>query len=133
MTLRLYASYGDYQQITDDLATPEARVTRLLRDASRDVDRAVVGAIYTTDPQGYPVDANLIDVFKTATAFQAEFLRDLDDDSGAKGRMDSITVGSLRFQRTKGTGGLTLRPIGPRALTELRLAGVLQVAPMVNW
>lgn len=133
MTVRIYASVGDYQQITTDVATPAARVTRLLRDASRCVDRAVIGAIYPTDPQGYPLDANLIDVFKTATCYQVEFLRDLDDDSGAKARMDSITVGSLRFQRTKGTGGLTLKPLGPLALQELRLAGVLQVAPMVNW
>lgn len=132
--IRLYATVPEYQAYAPgDTYTPTATVQGLLRDASRAVDRAAIAAVYPTDPQGFPLDANLIDTFKNATIEQALFLRDLDDRTGAKQRLASVHVGSLTFQRAQGTAGLAMMPLGPRALEELRLAGVMPVAPMVNW
>lgn len=132
--IRLYATVAEYQAYPPgDTYTPTATVQGLLRDASRAVDRAAIAAVYPTDPQGYPLDANLIDTFKNATIEQARFLRELDDPTGAKQRLETVRVGSLNFQRAQGTAGLAMLPLGPRALEELRLAGVLPVAPMVNW
>lgn len=131
--IRLYATVTDYQAYTLDTYTPTSTVQTLLRDGSRAIDRAAIAAVYPTDPQGYPLDANLLDTFKNATCEQALFMRDLDDRTGAKQRLANVKVGSLTFQRAQGTAGMAMLPIGPRALEELRLAGVLPVAPMVNW
>ncbi|MGH3436849.1 MAG: hypothetical protein ACRDRN_10335 [Sciscionella sp.] len=131
--IRLYATVTEYQAYTLDNYTPAATVGVLLRDASRAIDRAAIAAVYPTDPQGYPLDANLLDTFKNATCEQVTFMRELDDRTGAKQRLANVKVGSLTFTRASGTAGLAMLPVAPRALEELRLAGVLPVAPMVNW
>lgn len=132
-TIRVYATVADYQAATGDQYTLTATVQINLRKASRAVDRAVIAAVYATDPQGYPADAGLIDAFMQATCEQAAFIRDLDDPTGVKARMDNVKVGSLSFVRTKGTAGLALPPLGPGALEILQLAGVLPVAPFAAW
>ncbi|HEY1820413.1 MAG TPA: hypothetical protein VGG83_10820 [Trebonia sp.] len=131
--VRVYATVADYQAATGDTYTLPARVTILLRRASRCIDRGAIAATYPTDPQGYPADAALIDTFMQATCEQAMFMRDLDDDSGAKARMDVVKVGSLSFNRAKGTAGLALAPLGPGALEILQLAGVVPTAPYSGW
>lgn len=131
--LRVYATVLDYQTNTNDTFTTPARLNLLLQEASRNVDRAVIGAWYATDPQGYPADAALIDAFMHATCQQAAFLRDLDDPTGAKARMNNVKVGSLSFTRTPGTAGMALKPLGPQALEILQLAQVISVTPFNNW
>lgn len=133
MTTRVYATVADYQTYTGDTLTLAPQLTIWLRAASRHVDRAVIAAVYPTDPQGYPVDANLIVSFKDATCEQVMFLRDTDDDSGVKARLSSVRMGAMSFTRAPGTAGLALKPICPGALEILRNTGVLPVAPMVNW
>ena len=133
MTTRLYATVTDYQSYTGDVVTLVPQLNRWLRTASRQIDRAVIAAVYPVDPQGYPVDANLIASFKDATCEQVTFLRDTDDDSGVKARLSSVRMGSMSFNRAPGTAGLALKPLCPDALEILRNAGCLPVAPMVNW
>lgn len=133
MTTRLYATVTDYQSYTGDVVTLTPLLNRWLMLASQQIDRAVIGAIYPYDPQGYPVDANLIVSFKDATCEQVLFLRDTDDDSGVKARLSTVRMGSMSFTRASGTAGLAMKPLAPNALEILRNAGVLQVAPMVNW
>ncbi len=131
----MYATLADYRAYTGDAVTPDPRVTALLTMASEDLDgQALVGAVYTTDPQGYPADAGLLDVLMKATCRQVQFMLDMDDDTGVKQRLDSVRVGSLSFTRGKSTGvGAGMYPIGPRALALLHGAGVLPTAPMINW
>lgn len=131
--LRVYATATDYQSTTGDMFTTPAKINLLLVEASRNVDRAVIGAKYVTDPQGYPADASLIDAFMQAACQQAAFLRDLDDPTGAKARMNNVKVGSLSFTRTPGTAGMALKPLGPQALEILQLAQVISIAPYNNW
>lgn len=135
MTTRVYATLADYRAYTGDAATPDARVTALLTMASEDLDgQALVGAVYTTDPQGYPADAGLLDVLMKVTCRQVQFMLDMDDDTGVKQRLDSVKVGSLSFTRAKGVSvGSGMYPIGPRALALLHSSGVLPAAPMINW
>lgn len=133
MTVRVYATVADYQAWSADTITPTARVTFLLSRASEQVDRAMVGAVYTVDPNGYPVDAMLLDVMNRATCAQVAFLVDYDDDQGAKQRFQSVTVGNVTFQRAAGTAGLAQIPIGPNTLDILRNAGALPTAPMIDW
>lgn len=133
----MYATLPEYRAYTGDATTPDARVTSLLTMASEDLDgQALVGAVYPTDPQGYPTDAGLLDVLMKATCRQVQFMLDMDDDTGVKQRLDSVRVGSLSFTRSKSTSsgaGAGMYPIGPRALGLLHGAGVLGTAPMINW
>lgn len=133
MTARVYATVTDYRANTPDQFTTDARVNYLLGRASRSVDRAMIGAVYPTDPQGYPADASLIDVMMRATCEQAYFMVDQDDDSGVKQRLDQVTVGGLSFHRAAGTSGLALPPLCPAALEILQLSGVGPTAPMSTW
>lgn len=134
MTTRVYATLADYRGYTGDQSTPDLRVTALLgRASSGPIDRALIGAVYATDPQGYPTDAGLMDVVMKATCEQALFMVDLDDDTGAKARFTSVTVGNVSFQRAPNTAGTTRIPLAPMAMDLLQVAGVLAVAPMINW
>lgn len=133
MTTRVYASYTDYTGYTTDAVTTPARVVLLLTRASVIIDRALIGAVYATDPQGYPTDAGLLDVLMKATCEQVLFMVDLDDDTGTKQRFQSVTVGNVTFQRAQGTAGNTRIPLAPAAADLLQVAGVLAVAPMINW
>lgn len=131
--IRLYATLDQYRAYSNDAFSLDAKVNVWLRKASRAVDRAVIGAIYPVDPQGYPLDANLIVTFQDATCEQVMFIRDSDDDTGVKARLASVKVGSLNFTRAKGTEAPAMPVLGPEALQVLQLAGVIQTAPMVNW
>ena len=133
MTTRVYATYTDYTGYTSDAVTTQSRVTLLLTRASVIIDRALIGAVYATDPQGYPTDAGLLDVVMKATCEQVLFMVDLDDDTGAKQRFQSVTVGNVTFQRAPGVSGVTRIPLAPAAMDLLQVAGVLGVAPMINW
>jgi hypothetical protein len=133
MTTRVYATYTDYTSYTSDAVTTQSRVTLLLTKASVIIDRALIGAVYATDPQGYPTDAGLLDVVMKATCEQVLFMVDLDDDTGAKQRFQSVTVGNVTFQRAQGTAGNARIPLAPGAMDLLQVAGVLGVAPMINW
>lgn len=131
----MYATLADYRAYTGDAVTPDATVTAKLTMASEDLDgQALVGAVYPTDPQGYPTDAGLLDVLMKATCRQVQFMLDMDDDTGVKQRLDSVRVGSLSFTRGKNVSvGSGMYPIGPRVLALLHGSGVLGTAPMINW
>lgn len=131
--IRLYATLEQYQAYSNDAFSTAAKVNVWLRKASRAVDRAAIGAIYPVDPQGYPLDANLIVSFQDACCEQVMFIRDSDDDTGVKARLSSVKVGSLNFTRAPGTEAQALPVLAPAALEILQLAGVIQVAPMTNW
>lgn len=133
MTARVYATVDDYQSLIGDVTTPQARVARLLARASLRLDTAMIGAVYATDPNGYPADAGLADVMRRATCYQVQFMVDMDDDTGVKQRLDQVTVGGLNFHRAQGTAGLAQLPIAPDALSLLQTSGVLQTAPMIAW
>lgn len=133
MTARVYATFQDYQAWSNDTFTTEARVNYLLARASEVIDIALVGAVYSVDPNGYPTDANVQDVLNRATCAQVAFEVDQDDDTGVKGRLDQVTVGGLSFHRAAGTTALALPPLAPRAAAILRTSGVLPSAPMINW
>lgn len=135
MTTRVYATVSDYVAYTNGsgVAVNQPRVTFLLPRASVILDRALVGARYAVDPQGYPTDATLIDSLSKAVCEQVMFMLDMDDDTGVKARMDQVAVGGLSFHRTAGTAGLAKIPLAPMALELLHLCGALPTAPLTNY
>jgi len=130
---RVYATIADYRTWSQDAITPDARVTWLLARASEDIDRALIGAVYSVDTNGMPTEADNIQTFNDATCAQAAFRQEVSDDTGAASRNDSTSIGGISIHRAAGTAALAMHPIGPEAMKILHLAGAVGVAAMTNW
>jgi hypothetical protein len=129
----LYASVADYRNRTNDQNTPTARVQVALQLASEDMDVALVAAVYRVDADGMPLDAQLANVLRRATAAQAQYVIATDDDAGVKREYASTSVAGISATRAAAMQAKALRPICPQALGILRVSGVLPAAPLINW
>jgi hypothetical protein len=78
----VYASSENYTVLYGEPAPP--KLGNLLRSASILVRRETITAIYATDAEGKPVDAQVIAAFQEATCVQAQFwvANSIDPSSG---------------------------------------------------
>jgi hypothetical protein len=129
----LYASVADYRNRTNDQNTPTSRVQVALQLASEDMDVALVAAVYRVDADGMPLDPQLANVLRRATAAQAQYVIATDDDAGVKREYASTSVAGISATRAAAMQARALRPICPQALGILRVSGVLPAAPLINW
>jgi hypothetical protein len=129
----LYASVADYRNRTGDQNTPVQRVQVALQLASEDMDVALVAAVYRTDADGMPLDPQLANVLRRATAAQCQYIIHTDDDPGVKREYASTSIAGISATRAVAMQAKALRPICPQALGILRVAGVLPAAPLINW
>jgi hypothetical protein len=129
----LYASVADYRNRTNDQNTPTARVQVALQLASEDIDVALVAAVYRTDADGMPLDPQLANVLRRATAAQAQYIIAVNDDAGVKQEYASTSVAGISAARAAAMQARALRPICPQALGILRVSGILPAAPLINW
>jgi len=111
---RVYVTAAEYGDATDDQ----------LARASLAVDRALIGAIYDTDSNGMPTDADVLAAIKRATIAQARAIAAVDGGPLLK----SASIGSASYSYdTRTPDGLTLPAGGglcPDAAAELQLAGL---------
>ncbi len=116
-------------------ADPEA--TRLLTSASKELRRATVCAIYSTDTDGYPSDATIRQAFRDACCAQAVWwLQNPGEETGTADQYDSVSIGSVSLSRRQGSTSSSTDPrLAPQAETELRDAGVLpgSVVAIQKW
>jgi hypothetical protein len=130
-TPRVYATLADYQGWSNDVTTLSATVGLLLVTASAVIDMACTGAVYDTDPTTLlPTDPDVAAILCLATVQQVQFMIDLDDGTGVKQRMQSVSIGGLSVTRAPGMAGGALPPLGQLPLMTLWNAGILQTAPM---
>lgn len=129
----VYATVAQYQAQTGDSFTPTAAVSQWLRLASQDIDVALVGAVYSVDADGQPTEPGLIDTLMRATCMQAQYLVANNDPTGVKREYVSTNVGGVSVTRAASMQAPALPPLAPRALSILRVDGVLPSAPLVNW
>ena len=129
----LYASVADYRNRTGDQNTPAQRVQVALQLASEDMDVALVAAVYRVDADGMPLDPQLANVLRRATAAQAQYVIAVNDDAGVKQEYASTSVAGISATRAAAMQARALRPICPQALGILRVSGVLPAAPLINW
>jgi hypothetical protein len=127
MAARVYATSADYTARTGQ--TAPADIERLLARASQDIDDALLTALYDTDADGMPLEAEVIDALRDATCAQVEYQQETGDTgTGAAGRWDSVSLGPVslsgRKDATSGPAGLDLAPRAGRAL---KRAGLLEV------
>lgn len=110
-----------------------ANATLLLTRASRDIDRALLTAVYDVDINGAPTDAVVIAALRDATCEQVAGMIDAGDltGTGATAPSAGFTIGKISVQRGSGTGQPQARKIGPlwpqawQVLKDPRLAGKL--------
>lgn len=127
-----YATEAEYE---DELGagTAPANIDRLLTLASRDVDAALIAAVYDVE-DGVATDAAVITALREATIEQVAYYLDSGDETGTGGSQTyaDVQIGSVRLGRpqTGGAGGGSAgRPLAPHARTVLQLAGLTGQEP----
>lgn len=132
---RNYATREQLEAWTGQPAPPDAE--RLLARASQDVDDALRAALYDTDDDGMPTAPEVAEALADATCAQIEYQRAaFDDGTGAAGRFNSVSIGSVSLSTSRtgrsetGSGQGASIDLAPRASRALRRAGLL---PGVIW
>jgi hypothetical protein len=123
-----YATGEEYA--TETGTTAPANIARLLTLASRDVDAALISAVYDVDENGAATDTTVIAALKEAAIEQAAYLIDSGDSTGTGGSAvwGDVAIGSVRLGRRSQAGGAGggsgVRPLAPQAFQVLQLAGL---------
>lgn len=129
----VYATVGQYRQVTGDLTTPDQRVAFWLPLASSVLDVALVGAVYSTDANSMPTNPMVIDCFMRACCEQVRYEIANNDPAQVKDQYVSSNVGGVNLTRAAAATARVLPPLAPRAAAVLRVAGVLPNAPLISW
>ncbi|MBB5431344.1 hypothetical protein [Nocardiopsis composta] len=107
------------------LGAPPPRAEVTLKRASRDVDVALIGAVYDVDASTQmPADPEVAEALRDAVLEQADYLIVAADPTGAKSRWESASIGQVSYRLRAGAAGETVA-IARRAHDVLRLAGLL--------
>ncbi|MEU4225807.1 hypothetical protein AB0F17_16055 [Nonomuraea sp. NPDC026600] len=122
-----YATSAEYEAELG-AGTAPANIERLLTLASRDVDAALIAAVYNVE-DGAATDAAVITALKEATIEQAAYCLDTGDETGTGGSLTytSVSIGSVALSRPQSGGaggGSAARPLAPQARSVLQLAGL---------
>lgn len=129
----VYATVQQFRDWSGDQFTPDTRVAVALQRASEDLDVALVAAVYRTDADGMPLDAGIANCFMRACCAQAQYVIAVNDDANVKREFSATSAGGVSATRAAATAGRAMPPVAPRALSILRVAGVLPAAPLINW
>lgn len=121
LTGRIYATTT---QLANQLqAAPELDSVRQLADASKSLDDALLTALYDTDDEGMPTDADVRAAFAEAVCEIVAWWGETGDELGADGGWQSATAGPVSL--TRGSDTTTAQPVAggylpPRAAAALR-------------
>lgn len=129
----VYATVAQYQNKTNDYATPISLLGPALRMASETLDLYLIGAVYPTDADGMPTNPSHIDLFARACCAQAQFEMANNDPALVKSQYASVSMGGVTQTRTAKAQGQMLPPLAPRAAAILQTGGALGTAPLVAW
>ncbi|MFE7029452.1 hypothetical protein ACFU9Y_04015 [Streptomyces sp. NPDC057621] len=124
-------AYATVEQFADHM-DPEpvpANARRLLETATIRIDELLVGARYSVDDDGNPMDPVDRAIFAKAVCLQAQFMKDTGDETGANANVTSMSQGGLSVGRSSGADGRTIPRYSQDAVSYLRTRGVLPVHP----
>lgn len=117
-------SYATTVQLADYLHTDApANAAKLLEDATRALDDALLTAVYDVDSGGMPTDVLVQAAFAEAVCAIVEWWGETGDSVGADGGWDSVSAGPVSLSRGSGSTGATPISVGalpPRAFSALR-------------
>lgn len=123
---------GPQYATTTDLAewlgtAPPVGASRLLVQASRAINDALLTAVYPVDDNGSPTDATQIQALRNATCAVVEWWLETGDELGASGDWQSASAGDVSISKST-TGSSTqvsATSLPARAWGELTRAGLL--------
>lgn len=121
LTGRVYATTT---QLANQLqAAPDLDAVRQLAEASKALDDALLTALYDTDDDGMPTDADVAAAFAEAVCYIIEWWGETGDEVGADGGWQSASAGPVSL--TRGPDTTTAQPVAggylpPRAAAALR-------------
>lgn len=122
-------AYATVQDLTEYLGHTPANAAQLLVRASRDVDRALLCAVYD------PADPDVVQALREATCEQVAGYLDSGEltGTGAAPTMSGFTIGKLSVQHTPGAGGgqqaSRVAGLWPQAWQVLQAAGLTGQGP----
>ncbi|MGQ4358564.1 hypothetical protein [Streptomyces sp. SAS_272] len=120
-------SYATPEQLAAYLhADAPANAAKLLEDATRALDDALLTAVYDVDPGGSATSPAVQAAFAEAVCAIVEWWGETGDPVGADGGWDTVSAGPVSLGRSAGSQAAT--PIAggslpPRALSALRRLG----------
>jgi hypothetical protein len=135
MAQRVYATAGDYEDLAEEpFENPgeqNVRLNKRLRSASIEIEGLTRFAVFDTDDDGYPTDADVADALKEATCAIVEHWEDTGDPRGVEAAQGAVKILSVSLGTTS-SGDSKESPrdklaarIGDKAVTILSNAGLL--------
>ncbi|MFE6627353.1 hypothetical protein ACFVNB_08915 [Streptomyces rochei] len=110
--------------------SPPAHARRLLDTASDQIDELIRFAVYEVDAEGEPVSTAVADALRKATIYQAQYLKETGDETGANANVSSLSQGGLSIARSFGANGSGKTPrYSENAIGALRREGLLPIRP----
>lgn len=136
MTMRVYATLGDYNEAAEETwpTDDEGTLNKRLRAASVEVEKLTRRSVYTTDEDGFPTDPTISDAFTEATCAIAAYWAVTDDPTGAEATVGAVKIGSVSLGTTSSSqDAITAaekltRRIGSQAVDILTNVGLIQAA-----
>ncbi|MEE4540987.1 hypothetical protein V2S66_03265 [Streptomyces sp. V4-01] len=132
MTLPVYATVQQLGVFLAPAPVPD-NAERLLTNASRRLDGLLMGARYETDSNGAPTEQDVIDLFREAVCLQAQYIADLDDETGANANVSSQRVGDVAVTRAISVVGIGTPRVSPEMIELLRTSRLAHAHPVVGW
>jgi hypothetical protein len=126
--VRVYATVEEFTAYLDPDPVP-ANASRLLKSASRRLDGMLIGAVYPTDTDGMPTDADLLDLFREAVCLQAQYIAALNDETGANANVSTQTVGKVSITRALSLVGDGTPRVSPDMVELLRASRLMPIHP----
>lgn len=129
MAQRVYATDSDYTALAEeDFDGTPGKLLKRLRSASIEVEKITRLAVYETDEDGYPTDADVSEAFTEATCAIVEYWELTGDSTGAEAlagavKIGSVSLGTSTTSRDRPSDALADR-IGTRAVDILANAGL---------
>jgi hypothetical protein len=124
-----YATTVDYANIVHE--APPTDAERMLRDATAEVDKALLFAVYDVDDAGLPTDPDVTQALKLATVAVVRWWDENGwEGTGVEAQVQSASIAgvSLGFKRSN-SGAVDL--LGGQAREVLGQAGLLSRGPWV--
>ena len=129
-------AYATVQQLTDALGNTPPNASLLLDRASRDIDDALLCAVYDVDDNGDPTDVKHVTALREATIEQVAYNLEQGNKRGIRHGMQpgvptGASAGSVDLSRGQSVGGSTLAlpELGDQAWKILRTAGLVPAGP----
>lgn len=126
----VYATASELEAFTGETV---ADADSLLRQASRLLDGLLIGAVYATDTQQMPTDAEVAEALADATVLQAAYWHANGTPTEGAMAYGNVSIGSVNLSRGQTPPTLVKdgQTVAPGVVNVLHVAGLVPISPYV--